>query len=238
MGMLEDTHGDYDWYQFMTEPADFGFTATSRKRTYVIGSHVDRSSCLADPFTLFEDIKGAFDEQNIKTEVKDYCVASKEEILMETSLLAQHRGLTHYQPGNMALEYLLTKREAQTISALNTKYFERFGELAESNANLTYFLGDSADYCCWSAVSGKLPTFRMNAKTGKFWMPALSRWLTAKERLCSLGFPVTVEQAHALNVPILGATDVQRAADICGNCMHLQTVGIFQLIALACFGPL
>ena len=72
---------------------------------------------------------------------------------------------------------------------------------------------------------------------GLYWIPSLDRWMTCKERLASMGWPVTSECAQSMGTPMIGAVDPQQAASLCGNAMHFQTAGIMQLIALGCFGP-
>lgn len=163
-------------------------------------------------------------------------VASKPEICLEASLRALHLGVP-YQHNQSDLRYLLNEREETCRQQLDTKYMQRYNVFPCANDNLVYFLGDSAQYCTWSAVSNKIPTYRCNARTAVYWLPSQRRWLTSKERLCSMGFPCTPEVANAMQVPLLGATDIQRAADLCGNGMHFSTCAIMQLIALSCFGP-
>ena len=235
MGMLEDTHPDHDFYQLYSEPANVGFSGIARYRTWVIGAHRARSTCLFDPFDLQNMLTSAF-QQNVNAQVEDFLVASEFEIQMEAAALASRRNIS-YRIGERNLQYLLTRRESECRQQLDQKFLERYGSLPTGSPNLIYFLGDSADYCTWSAASQKIPTYRMNSKTSLYWVPSQRRWLTAKERLCSMGFPCTHEIAAAMSVPLLGATDVRRAADLCGNSMHFTTCGIMQLISLACFGP-
>ena len=169
--------------------------------------------------------------------MSDFLVASRAEILQEALEVSQKRN-TCYFPEDLDLHYLLNQREVATKRELDAAYLERFHEFPSENPDLVYFLGDSAKYCSWSAVSGKIPTYRLNSATGKFWLPAWNRWLTAKERLVSMSFPVTLEMAEAMRTPVLGACDCKRAADMCGNSMHFVTAAAMQLIALCCFGPL
>ena len=132
------------------------------------------------------------------------------------------------------LRFLLNRRELGVIERLCGMYRERFtGQEAENDPNLFLFLGDSAERKCWSAVSGRLPTFRRNS--GKHWAVAAKRWLTAREKLSTLGFPVTPGQALAMGVPILPVTENSRASQILGNSMNFSSVGIIELIALSCF---
>ena len=59
--------------------------------------------------------------------------------------------------------------------------------------------------------------------------------MCSREKLCTLGFPVSASQAVSMGVPMLGITDVARASQIAGNCMNFSCVCMVQLIALCCF---
>ena len=202
----------------------------------MIGSHKTRSSCLYDPYQLQACLTDAF-QKHVNAQVSDFFVASEKEILLEASRIGMRRKIP-IQVGQKDVRYLLSERENLVRQALDSKYMDKFGQFPSQNSNLIYFLGDSAEYCSWSATSNKIPTYRLNSSTGLYWVPSLNRWLTSKERLCSMAFPCIPEISGAMNVPTLGATDAQRAADLCGNSMHFTTCGIMQLIALACFGPM
>ena len=67
------------------------------------------------------------------------------------------------------------------------------------------------------------------------WNVAEQRWLTGRDKFASLGFPVTGECALAMGVPELPVRDVKRASAIPGNCMHFASVGVLQLVAMACY---
>ena len=234
MGMLEDTHPDHDFYQMFSEPSDFGYLGLSRYRTWVVGSHKARTVCLHDPFELLDALKAAFKSTTGAT-VEDFLVASEAELHMEAAALARRR--KSKVPPLGRFQSLLNVRELLCKQQLDDKYCARYGQHPSCNSNLVYYLGDSAEYCTWSATSAKIPTYRTSARSGLYWLPQQGRWLTSKERLTSMGFPCTHETAEAMGVPMLGATDIQRASDLCGNSMHFTTCGIMQLISLGCFGP-
>ena len=243
MGMMQDCFPDHDWYQLFSEPADLGFNGISRFRTWCIGSHQDRSVCLFDPFETLDSIKQGV-QQRVQTSVNHYLVSSFGEISLECQQEAQRRGiLLERNPSlsddeAMDWSHVLSENEQRTVRSLNVKYVDRFGQDPLSDKSLVYFLGDTADYCSWSAVSGRIPTFRVNSKSGKFWLPGHGRWMTCRERLVAMGFPCTLQQSRELGVPVVGAADIRRAADLLGNSMHFQSAGVLQLIALGCFGPL
>ena len=236
MGMMQDSHPDHHWYQLFSEPSDFGFNGVARYRTWCIGAHRERTQILYDPFELLSAISERL-SVSLSTSIPDYLVASKAEILVEASDLANRRGKA-FQAHNMNLTYLLNQREMETAKILDGRYFLKFGKRPDDDQALVYYLGDNASYgSSWSAVSGKLPTFRLNSKTGLFWLPGHKRFLTSKERLAAMGWPCVLEVAEELDVPLFGATDHKRASDLLGNSMHWQSAGILQMIALTCFGP-
>ena len=131
------------------------------------------------------------------------------------------------------LRGLLNDRERGVIKTLSKLYQQKFGKAAKDDRNLFIFVGDSATRKCWSGCSGRLPTFRRNG--GKHWGVAHGRWLTPREKMATLGFPVSQQQCIAMGVPLLGISDTQRAAHIAGNSMNFSSVGVIELIALSCF---
>ena len=227
--MVRDTHPEYDLYQLFSEPFDFGYQGVARFRTWVIG--------LQDPFELLDDIKNAFVDQKCTTSVSDYLVASRPEILLEASDLAERRGI-FFRPNTTKLDYLLTSREAEVVANLNARFQMKYRQAPWERKDLVFSLVDNANYgSSWSAGSGKIPTYRCNAKTGIYWLPGERRFMTSKERLISMGWPCVPEVSDHLQAPLVGASDRHRASQLVGNAMHWSTCGILQLIALSCFGP-
>ena len=135
-----------------------------------------------------------------------------------------------WKPQETNLGYLLNAREKAVVEQQEKIYFERYGKSMVTDEDMVCFLGDNPKYSLQWSLHGRLPTYRRN--TGLHWIPSRQRWLTGKERLVSLGWPVTPMQ-----VPVVPALDVQRAADLAGNSMHFLNTGVQQLIALACFAP-
>ena len=237
MGMVSDTHPDYHFHQLFSEPSDFLYNGCARWRTWVIGTHNELTTCLIDPFALLEKIKAVLNESQEPSIIKDYLVASQPEILMEAQDLAQKRGIP-FRPGRLDLEYLLLTREYQAMCQLNCRFREQYGKSPSEEGGLVYYLGDNPSFSAsWSARSQKIPTFRVGAKSALYWLPKQKRWLTCKEKLVAMGWPCLPEIGRSLGTPLFGATDPKRASDLLGNGMHFQSSGIFQLIALSCFGP-
>ncbi len=237
LGMLQDSHPHHHWHQLWSEPSDFGFGGTARTRTWCIGSHEQLSRPIEDPDDLLDSIRKSI-SQEVQCEIQDYLIASEAEINMEAMETAISQNIRHFVPGQSPKALLLSLREAKAMVELDNRYFKRTGQLSNTAKNLVYNLADSGEWQSWSAASGKVPTYRLNQKSSKYWVPSLGRWMTSKERLVSMGFPVCREVASAMNSPVIGAADAKRASDLLGNCMHFQSCGIFQLLALSCYGPL
>ena len=200
-----------------------------------MGAHQDRCQILHDPFELLSEISEQLSLST--TSIPDYLVASRPEILLEASDLAARRGKL-FKPNSMDLTYLLNDRELNCAKILDGRYYLKFRKAPCQDPALVYYLGDNASYgSSWSAVSGKLPTFRLNSRSGLFWLPSQKRFLTCKERLTAMGWPCVNEIASSLDVPLFGATDHKRACDLLGNTMHWQSAGVLQMLTLSCFGP-
>ena len=234
MGMMEACHGpDYDLHQLFCDPCDVGHAACARRRTYVIGSHVERTSMLHDPWEIQEAMKRYITNKFV-THPSDYLISSKTEVELEAQEKARVRNIP-YQPGQSDLTYLLTEREKVALADYQLKFWSRVGHMPDED--LFVFLGDDPSYSLTWSFHGKLPTYRMNSRSALLWNCKYKRWLTGKERLCSLGWPVLQSIAGKMGCPVIPSLDVKRAADLAGNSMHLLNTGVMQTIALSAFGP-
>ena len=135
----------------------------------------------------------------------------------------------------MRLDSLLLPREKKAVNQLIQVYRKKFpGKDPYSDDDLFFYLGDSpSNRVTWSAVSRRLPTFRVG--TGKHWCCSRHRWLTGREKLGTLGFPISNEVAQSMGVPPLPVRCTKRAEHVAGNAMHFSNVAVMQLIALSCF---
>ncbi|CAK9031406.1 Uncharacterized protein SCF082_LOCUS19629 [Durusdinium trenchii] len=234
MGMVEDCHGpEYDFYQTMMQPQDCGHAGVSRQRTYVIGVHNQRSVVLHDPWCLQDVLKTKLCDR--VTWPSDYLVATPTEIQLEAEAKARARKVV-YQPHSTDLTYLLSTRELMALDQYEQEYFNRIGVPATLDEDLIVFLGDNPGYSLTWSLNGKIPCYRVNAKSGLHWSPRFQRFLTSKEKLATLGWPVTPEICTSMRAPIIPTLDVKRASDLAGNGMHLSNVGTAQILALTCFG--
>jgi hypothetical protein len=225
---------DYHFVQLIVDAEDSGHSGVARERTYIMCWRKLRTTILNDPVELYNAITADV-KKCVSTKPSDYYVADSVDIAMEAQSCASTRKIM-YQPFCEDLTYLLNGREQECIEILDSEYAARFSKDPGENDDLVYFLGDNAAARkVWSAVSGKLPTFRTN--NGKYWMRKRKRWLCPREKLAALGWPVTPDVASAMGVPMVPVRDAKRAESIAGNCMHLSTSTVILFVALSCFGP-
>ena len=132
-----------------------------------------------------------------------------------------------------SLRDLLTQREQTAVQKGAQMYKARFHKDPTSDRNFMLHIGDNPEVrLCWSAVSRKVPTLRR--ASGKYWHYMSRRWLTGREKVATLGFPVSPGAALSMAVPILPVQDTKRAATLSGNCMHFGNILLVELVAWAC----
>ncbi|CAE7355942.1 unnamed protein product, partial [Symbiodinium necroappetens] len=238
MGMVEDTHPDFDWYQLFMTPGDTGHRGMARDRTYVVGCHNQRTTCKHD----MEQLLQAFSKRmsrKVQTVPSDYFFADQVEVSLEARTLAERRGI-EFRPGVFDLTYLLSEAERRRLNRYVSDFQQKFGRDACQDRDLVVFLGDDPDkgWRTWSATSAAIPTFRRNVRTGLMWSPYWRRWLTPREKLAAMGWPVLPDMAAAMQCSVVPARDVFRAAALAGNAMHFNCVAWAQLLALACTAPM
>lgn len=238
MGMMADCHPEHTFFQLYSEPSDFGFNGLARNRTWVIGAHNTKTTCRYDPYEVKDLIVKEFCARGIKTDISDYLIGTRADIMMEAKLMAERRGVLFQAENLTDLSYMMTEREMTTKNALDQRYRDLYQCEPSTNHNLVYNLADSASYgSSWSAASQRIPTYRVNAKTSWYWIPSLGRFMCSREKLMSMGWPVSTSVAEAMGCPAVGCSDVKRAGDLAGNAMHFQTSAIMQLVSLSCFAP-
>ena len=153
-------------------------------------------------------------------------------ILTQIPLPSKVRRLS--QQPYFSMKFALNNRELEGVSWALGEYARRYGERGEDNPDLFIHLGDNpSQFLCWSASSNKIPTYRTGA--GKYWNPYREQWLLPRDKLSSLGLPVTEDMSKCMSVPGLPMVDTARASSVVGNSFHFCTAAIVQLVALSCF---
>ncbi|CAE7825770.1 unnamed protein product [Symbiodinium sp. CCMP2592] len=198
-------------------------------------SHKQRTRQLQDVEQLYARVSQHI-VRYVSTQPSDYFISDKTECIREAQIRATQRGVRVYPGADPNLDSLLLPRERRVLSDLLCVYRKKHRSDPYQDKNLVIHLGDSSERQCWSAASGRVPTFR--ATGGLLWSVPRSRWMTARERLAALGLPVTDETAAAMGVPKFPCLDVRRAQHVAGNSFHFSTVSVVQLVALLSFAKI
>ncbi len=106
------------------------------------------------------------------------------EIREEELAICQMRGITPRRQGNpYGLGYLLTQHQLQRLYRF-TELYSQTG--VPMSRNIVYNLQDDPDYTLgWSLTHYNIPPYRRNSSG--FFVPAIGRYMTVRERLASLG---------------------------------------------------
>lgn len=129
---------------------------------------------------------------------------------------------------------LLNNREAKGVKFVIQKYKQLMGGSPTTDDDLFVFLGDTpSKRLRWSAKSRRLPTFRRNG--GKMFHIKSQSWMTSRDKLASLGYPVSESVARAMGVPVIPVRDRIRAASVAGNSFHFATASCVQIVAMCCY---
>ena len=132
------------------------------------------------------------------------------------------------------MKFALNERETEGVNWALAEYTRRFGVCGKEDPDLFIHLGDNPrNFLCWSATSGKLPTYRTGS--GFYWNPHRELWLLSRDKLSSLGLPVTESMSRAMKVTGLPMADGARASSVVGNSFHFCTVAIVHIVALSCY---
>ncbi|CAK9089666.1 unnamed protein product [Durusdinium trenchii] len=233
MGIIHKLYGLwYNIFPIYVDPRDVGHSGASRARVYIIMAHKQKVAQRFDCRKMYARISAAM-KALVATTPKDYFVADKIDIQLEAARVARVRK-RHLKPKAVELDYLLNHREQKAVEDAKQIYWKKFHRDPMKDENLVVFLGDNPKrYLCWSGASGRLPTLRMNS--GKMYIVKAKRWLCGREKLSTLGFPVSGDTALSMGVPRLPVSDPARASQISGNCMHFSCILVIQLISLCCF---
>ncbi|CAK9022067.1 Probable protein S-acyltransferase 23 (Probable palmitoyltransferase At2g14255) (Zinc finger DHHC domain-containing protein At2g14255) [Durusdinium trenchii] len=224
MGIIHKLYGLwYNIFPIYVDPRDVGHSGASRARVYIIMAHKQKVAQRFDCRKMYARISAAM-KALVATTPKDYFVADKIDIQLEAARVARA----------VELDYLLNHREQKAVEDAKQIYWKKFHRDPMKDENLVVFLGDNPKrYLCWSGLSEH---FLLVSHSDSFScaMPWRLR-LCGREKLSTLGFPVSGDTALSMGVPRLPVSDPARASQISGNCMHFSCILVIQLISLCCF---
>jgi len=224
----------YNFYKIGTVcPGDFGFQLVNRERIYILCVHKVKAILTTDPVAIYSHMREAMQMHcGTATEPQHCLLAPREEVMNEVWYKCNKRRFA--RPS--APRHALNDREEGALGRYHNRFLEKFRMDPVLFPWLVYFLGDDCkEYCCWSAISRAIPTFRVHA--GLYWFPAFNRFMTPREKLAAMGFPVYPELADALRVPVMEIEDSHAMGMLAGNCMHFVNAAAILLVALSCVRP-
>jgi hypothetical protein len=211
-------------------PADCGFSLVSRKRSYFFMTEMTKTAVRFPVAEVVACITNVL--RNNHSSIMDCFLADDDELRSEELFMAASRRRNPMPDfrHNRDLSYLLTAHE---IGYYRYSEYLRNSKAASHphlfGANMVVGLGDNPQKrLCWSA-SGALPTYRKNCTV--YYVPHLRRWITAREKLATMGWPTYPALADQMGVALETPTPAEGRLML-GNAMHLACVGVVMLACL------
>jgi hypothetical protein len=220
--------GLFDVIEFpLTSPADCGFGILRRERRYICLVHKSKTRVVFDMVSLYRALS-QHNQASGMCNISDALIADDVELGLDLLMKLRARGIASH-PNSVPWD-ALTSREAVSARTYAMLFQEKFGIPIVTHDTIC-FLGDNASsHPNWSARTGQIPTFRTNSVF--FWHMRTGSWLTNREKLALMAFPVYPRIAEAFHIPML-QLDAADCATAIGNAMHLGVIYMVLLSALA-----
>ena len=218
-----------EWYDIIVlrvDPADAGFAFIRRPRYYFV-------------LTL----RGAVAAGNLQEMYDHVCSklhydvsewpswvwrASENELLDEENRARNHAKLEPLDSPSSDWSYILSDKQRGGLEAAEAAWAQKYSIAARDDPACVLDVSQSASRI--NLHRGELPTLRTASE--RIWSPMRKRWLTFKERLACMGYPVYEDLALAARVPL--DTISPTAPRFCpGNAMHVANLGIVVTVVLA-----
>jgi len=123
---------------------------------------------------------------------------------------------------------LLSASEQGCLRDHEEHFFTQHGQRAKDHPGVVLVLSQHPDKSPAAPDKG-MPCFT-RATSQRMWVPALGRWLTAREKAASFLFPTSQQLADAAGVSL---RDVPTHA-MCGNSFHVGVQGMLLVAMLVC----
>ena len=210
-------------------PDDAGFRLLARTRLYIILVNTECCEVTDCMLTLYRTL-AAHSRVGDWTEPRHAFQASAAEVATEIEALWRIRGFGKlYDTVSM-----LHQRELAALQWMDQLHLFKFGvPAAWSQHEVVSFLGSNPwKRLQWSGDSQRIPCYTMN--NGLMWGFRANRWLTALERMATMGFPVYGPMAVAMHSTILHVPEPASTGAAIGNGMHVANLWMIMLVALSC----
>ena len=227
MWILLSLFGD-DWQllQLPMDPEMVGFSLSQRPRICVV-------LLLRECVYLHYDVYGLYAEvinvlSLVRSHVEECLCAAQPEVSRESWEIMQVRNHTRLGAPVRCMKDLLTQRELDVVEAYEMQ--------PRSEQEAVVHVGDNTCRQSWSGQSMRIPTYRHSG--GYQWLLHRMRFMTIREQLTSMGWPVYNRFARAAGVAtedLLSDIPLQAYRELLGNSIHVANMGVVVLIVLLCW---
>jgi len=197
LGFLMWLLGDiYDMESLLASPAHVGIHFARRFRTYTVlwrRGHVEEAASIKETYAKVVQefaikIPGGHYLESTYIATPEEVQAAKQEY---SKRLRKRRRVSTSTGGEpQCWTHLLTDKQREYLATYVEMWRLKYNERPEDNMSCVFDLSQNPEKRARMSRNGVLPTIVRNS--GRLWVPALGRWLLAKEVAVSLGWAICV----------------------------------------------
>ena len=224
--LLELLNDLYDIIVLRAAPSHAGFAFIRRPRYYFVLT-LRGVATAGNLQELYDEVSSQF-TYDISEWPSWVWRASQNELLEEENRARQSARLEPLATPSSDWSYLLSDKQRGVLKQAETSWANKYSRAAHEDPMCVLDISQSSARL--HLGRGVLPTLRTHSE--RIWSSARKRWLTVKERLACMGYPVYEDLAAAARVPLdtISPTGPRFSP---GNAMHVANLGIIVMVVLA-----
>ena len=228
--LSEELGGFFDFCRLEVSAADAGFGFIRRDRVYHVLS-LRGVARMRDLPSIYEALAAGL-ANNASSWPTWVWRAESDELECELALawMSKRRRGGRNSLEEETWQNALTEPQQGYLAILSKQWQRKHGVAPDSSQRCVFDLGDSPLYKA-PGDGAMLPTLRK--RSTPWWSPQRGRWMTPREKAACMGFPVYPDLARAARVAVDEITGRDSTAASIGNAMHVASVGLVILAALA-----
>jgi hypothetical protein len=213
--------------------SDAGCKTHARTRCIDVFRHRARTACLSNVVDMYNILKDTIAKEPPVEHGALCCEGSPAKLLHELSTFAHPETKCPFNLGNQAWLDGLSGKEKTNLLILEKRWQQKhsFDPATDPRAK---FVTSQSDVLreTMETEDGTCPCWTKSG-TPRVWVSSLGRWVTAREKANSMGFPVFANTAQAAGVPVLDCETMPHLHATLGNSMCVFNILMVLVAVLA-----
>jgi hypothetical protein len=213
--------------------SDAGCKTVARTRRIDVFRHRARTACLSNVVDMYNILKDTIAKEPPVEHGALCCEGSPAKLLHELSTFANTETKCPSNLGNRAWLDGLSKKEKSNLLIYEKRWQQKHNFDPATDPRAKFVISQSAVWRETMATEdGTCPCWTKSG-TPRVWVSSLGRWVTAREKANSMGFPVFANTAQAARVPVLDCETMPHLHATLGNSMCVFNILMVLVAVLA-----